>query len=156
MTSVRHEATHPKPIWRERADFVIGAPLGLSHHVTSEQLWARRLGELTFEICCIPFHLYDVALGDVVEASPSFDFVRVIKSSGRFTFRVWFSGQTADRSAVAGALEALGAGLEWSGADLLAVDAADEVIAQAVADYLWSDEQAGRLIYETGKTKRDL
>ena len=31
--------------------------------ITTEQLWARRLDEERFEVCCIPFFAYDVALG---------------------------------------------------------------------------------------------
>jgi hypothetical protein len=33
-----------------------------------EQLWSEKVGEGLFEICCIPFFVYDLALGDVVRA----------------------------------------------------------------------------------------
>lgn len=33
-----------------------------------EQLWTKRVGEDRFEVCCIPFFAYDLALGDIVRA----------------------------------------------------------------------------------------
>lgn len=33
-----------------------------------EQLWTERVGADRFELCCIPFFAYDMALGDVVRA----------------------------------------------------------------------------------------
>jgi hypothetical protein len=35
-----------------------------------EQIWTRRLAGDLFEVCCIPFFAYDLALGDVVRAEP--------------------------------------------------------------------------------------
>jgi hypothetical protein len=79
----RKDAVHSDPVWRERADFIIGAPV--PEEGRAEQLWARRLGEpLLFEICCIPFFLYDVALGDVIQTDASYELARIVKPSGRF------------------------------------------------------------------------
>jgi hypothetical protein len=44
---------------------MIGAEL--AEEDRDEQLWARQVGDRRFEICCIPFFVYDMALGDVVE-----------------------------------------------------------------------------------------
>ena len=118
----------------------------------SEQLWARRIVDLTFEICCIPFHLYDLALGDVVRTNEMYEFTGLVTPSGHFTFRVWFQDQEADPAEVVSAISQLGASFEWSGTNLLAIDASDQGIAEGVANYLWSQEQAGRLIFETGKS----
>ena len=74
------------------------------------------------------------ALGDTVETDAAFDVVRVGKSSGRYVFRVWFGGFEAERNPVVERLVALGALLEWSTKNLLAVDAADEKLAQTIAD----------------------
>ena len=41
-----------------------------------------------FEVCCIPFFLYDVSLGDVVATNPDYVLDRVVRASGRYTFRV--------------------------------------------------------------------
>jgi hypothetical protein len=128
----RVDAVHDAPVWRDRANFVIGAPL--REEGRAEQLWARQVSDQRFEICCIPFFLYDVALGDVVETDANYDLARVVERSGRFVFRVWFGEAFHPRQEVADELAELGALLEWSSANLLAVDAADEAHAQVIAD----------------------
>lgn len=60
-------ALHREPVWRERANYIINAPIGDSAHTHTEQLWVRQdMASRLYEICCIPFFLYDVALGDLV------------------------------------------------------------------------------------------
>jgi hypothetical protein len=150
VNAKRVDAVHEAPVWRERANFIIGAPL--PEEGRAEQLWARQLGDERFEICCIPFFVYDLALGDVVETDANHDVVRVVERSGRFVFRVWFGEAFHPRQEVADELAELGALLEWSSANLLAVDAADETHAEALAAYLAEQERAGRLMYETGRS----
>jgi hypothetical protein len=104
------EAVHEAPVWRERADFVIGAQL--PEEGRAEQLWARRLEGQQFEICCIPFFLYDVALGDVVETDAAYDLTRVMEPSGRLVFRIWFGDSFHPRQAVADELTKRGALIE--------------------------------------------
>jgi Domain of unknown function (DUF4265) len=145
----RKDVVHSDPVWRERADFIIGAPL--HEEGRAEQLWARRLDEpLLFEICCIPFFLYDVALGDVVQTDASSELARVVEPSGRFVFRAWFGDPFHPRQEIADQLDDIGALLEWSSTNLLAVDAADAHEAQVVADFLSDQEDRGHLKYETG------
>lgn len=148
--SAVEEAVHPEPVWRDRANFIIGA--ALPEEGRTEQLWARQIDERTFEICCIPFFLYDVALGDIVETDERYDLVRVVEPSGRFVFRVWFGETWHPREEIAAELANLGALLEWSSINLLAVDAADKSHAQVIADYLLSQSDQGRLLFETGRT----
>ena len=148
--SARVDAVHEAPVWRDQADFVIGAPL--PEEGRAEQLWARQVGDQRFEICCIPFFLYDVALGDVVETNSGYDVGRVVQSSGRYVFRVWFGSSAHPRQEIADRLAERGALLEWSSAHLLAVDAADEAHAQEIADYLAEQQGAHRLTFETGRS----
>lgn len=61
-------SVHREPVWRDRANFVVNAPL--PEEGRYEQLWSRQLSDDCFEVCCIPFFLYDVALGDVVQTKP--------------------------------------------------------------------------------------
>lgn len=145
------EAVHQEPVWRERSNFIIAAELAESD-VKTEQLWARQLDEHRFEICCIPFFVYDLALGDVVETDDTYLVRSVVKPSGRFVFRVWFGESFHPRDEIAERLEALGAVLEWSSPNLLAVDAADEELAKVISGWLLEQEQQGHLVYETGKT----
>lgn len=144
------DAVHPDPVWRERANFIIGAPL--PEEGRAEQLWARQVGDRLFEVCCIPFFLYDVALGDLVETDSRFDLLRVVKPSGRYVFRVWFGESFHPRENIAEQLADLGVSLERSSPNLLAVDAADDVQATAVANFLADQEREGRLIFETGRS----
>ena len=142
---------HADPVWRERSDFIINAVLpGEGDRI--EQLWVRQVGDYRFQLCCVPFFLFDVALGDVVETDIDYRFSRVVEASGRFVFRVWFGESFHPRQEIADELVSLGALVEWSSTNMFAVDAADEAHAQRVADVLFGHEQAGRLIYETGRS----
>ncbi|MEX2255749.1 MAG: DUF4265 domain-containing protein [Acidimicrobiia bacterium] len=144
-------------MWRERSNFIINAELGEEDLPRQfEQLWARQVGDDRFEICCLPFFLFDVALGDVVETAPKGDHTymvdRVVERSGRFVFRVWFGESFHPRDEIAEELTRLDALLKWSSVNLLAVDAVDEAHAQRVADFLEERQRLGQLLYETGKS----
>jgi hypothetical protein len=157
MADPKAYVLHTDPVWRDRSNFVLNAALPEDAAPKRyEQLFARKIADQEFELCCIPFFLYDLALGDVFTTAPNADhkFVldRVIRPSGRYTFRVWFGGGTASPKEVAAELEQLDALLEWSSAKLLALDTADSEQAQVVANYLQARENAGQLTYETGRT----
>lgn len=152
VSSVR-EATHDQPAWRERSNFILATAIESGNtDVMTEQLWGRKIDDRHFELCCIPFFAYDLALGDVVETDENYLIRRVSKPSGRYVFRVWFGESFHPRDEVAAELKSLGALLEWSSPNLLAVDTRDAAHAQQVADYLQKQEDAARLVYETGKT----
>lgn len=148
---------HEHPVWRERANFIIAAkidPPPAKARWRWEQLWARQVAENRFRLCCIPFFIYDLALDDEVETGEGYVVKRVTKPSGRYTFRVWFHNSDVRRE-VADELERLGCLLEWRSTrgNLLALDAASSILAQAAADFLWHREQLGHLTYETGRTE---
>lgn len=142
---------HTDPVRRERSNFIINGPLPGGDD-RFEQLWVLQRGDYRFELCCIPFFVYDVALGDVVETDVDYRLIRVLEPSGRFVFRVWFGESFQPREEIADDLVALEALIEWSSVNLLAVDAVDADHAQRIADYLLGHEQAGRLVYETGRS----
>ena len=152
----RDFVVHSSPARRERANFIIRADIREQGSPRSlEQLWARQLDDTRFELCCIPFFVYDLALGDEVETDAErYVIKRVVKRSGGYTFRAWF-GDSDDidaRDEVIAALRGLGLELEWYSENLLAIGAADEQWAQEVADLLLEQEQLGHLTYETGRT----
>ena len=91
-------------------------------------------------------------MGDVVETDSDFMARGVSTRSGRHVFRVYFGRSAHPREEITQQLESLGALLEWSSANLLAVDAGDQAHAQVVADFLQEREELGQLLYETGKT----
>ena len=126
-----------------------------------ERLWTRRirrLGRTRYEICCIPFFVYDLHLGDVVEteavAGHRFVVKRVVQHSGQVTLRVWFgdTNRLAARNEVPDELASLGCLLEWSSANLLAVSAPSDEQAAFVLERLNQREALGELVVETGWT----
>jgi hypothetical protein len=62
-------ATHSNPVRRPVPSFMLRVALDDLGGENFEQLWTKQLGEDLFEVCCIPFFAYDLALGDVVRAS---------------------------------------------------------------------------------------
>lgn len=152
VSGVVREAQHPEPVWRDRSDFVIAAEIEDGGEVATEQLFVRQLSPYRFELCCIPFFLYDVALADVVETDEDYLVRRVVEPSGRYVFRVWFGETAHPRGEIAEDLGELGALLEWSSVNLLAVDARDHDHAQQIANYLAAAQAGGRLMFETGRS----
>ncbi len=139
--------THEDPVWRSRSNFIIMAAVDED----KEQLWARQISERTFEICCIPFFVYNLALGDIVETDAGYCVTKVVERSGRFVFRVWM--QTEEQSFVSSFvkhLEDFGALVERSSAHMIAIDTANEQMAKDVSGWLSQLEVEGRLHYETG------
>jgi hypothetical protein len=157
MRQHARDIQHLEPAWQARSDFIIAAPVSSDEEPgLHEQLWTRQVAENLFELCCIPFFVYDVALGDVVETGPvgprQYVMRRVVKPSGRYVFRAWFGSSSSPHHGVARALVDMGALIEWSSENLLAVDARDASHAQLIANRLAEAEDAGQLIYETGRT----
>ena len=150
---------HTNPVWRDRADFIIG--IRCSEEGTElrewEQLWSQRIGDNRFVICCIPFFVYNLSLGDEVETGEEWGkpymVQRVVRSSGHSTFRVWFGNSTSPdaREELLARLTKLEALYEWGSDNLLAIDAASDSQAQDIANLLWHYEQLQHLVYETGR-----
>ena len=63
---------------------------GVGNGDSFEQLWTERVGDDRFELCCIPFFAYDMALGDVVRADAATGYViqSVVQRSGNGVVRV--------------------------------------------------------------------
>jgi hypothetical protein len=122
-----------------------------------EQLWCKQLAPQRFQICCIPFFLYDLSIGDEVETDSEYILSTIVGRSGHVTFRAWFGGatgaaraNTATREALLMALNTVRAGIETYSENLWAIDANDNEHAVRVADILQQFEGSGRLMYETG------
>jgi hypothetical protein len=144
-------ATHAEPVWRTKADTVIAAEFMSDGAHAREQLWGRRVGDWQFEICCIPFFVDDISLGDIVETDESFHVRRVVTDSGRYVFRVWLA-DPGTQLALIHELQELGGLTEISSARLFAIDAPDPILAHSIADRLAEWERQSLLTYETGRT----
>lgn len=147
-------ATHPDPAWRQRSNFLIRANIETPEtDLVAEQLWTRQLGTNEFELCCIPFFIYDIALGDVVRADAEHNLTHLIRRSGRYAYRVFLRDPEATMTSLRETLDSLGALVEHYSASLIAVDAGDLAHAEAVVDLLQSLEDAGSIVYEAARTK---
>lgn len=147
-----YEAVHQSPVWRDRANFVFAAHLGVKDGKNEwEQLWGQKTASRRFVVCCIPFFIHDVSLGDEVETDADFVLQRVVRSSGQVTFRVWFGGRdAAKRQDLLRGIEEMRPLMEWSSDNFLALSV-PEAEAQCLADYLQNHENEGLLQYETGR-----
>jgi len=161
MNSSSDIVVHPSPVLRDQADFIIFAHIEGKGSLSKrwEQLWTRQLSENRFEVCCIPFFVYDIALGDHVETvsenGKRYVVKRVTKQSGHYTFRVWFGDSPyamAKEEVLVRVKDQLNCLVEWYSQNLLAVDAPTEELAQAIADCLDEKVQLGLLVFETGRT----
>ena len=147
---------HHQPVWRDRADYIIMAELDseLTNGISGrEQLWSRRVGKLRFEICCIPFFVYNLALSDIVETDDEYIIRKVIEPSGHYTFRVWF-GNSDDEHVIEDVIDFVknaGGLYEWYSNNLLAIDAEAVSVAEDISSFLMDMEDRGLLVYETGK-----
>lgn len=149
---------HQDPARRDRANFIIQARVehGGGREVR-EQLWARQTGE-RFEICCIPFFVPDLALGDEVEAEPDDAgrhlLRRVVNPSGNQTFWVWFEddAKVSLLHRVRDGLEQLGCLTEGYSRGLLAFNAGSDDQAERALEFLDGEEFRPYLECVPGRT----
>ena len=153
-------AVHTEPLWRAQANFLIRAALrreDAPHRF--EQLWARRMDEAEFELCCVPFFTYGMALGDIVrtkaEGGSTHLVEKVMSHSGHSTYRVWFGQKPIDQEEVIAELDRIGGAHERSSRNLIAVDAPDGNVARKVVDYLSERQERGDLLFESGYDAND-
>ncbi len=119
---------HLNPVWRDKANFIIGAPVPpLKKNPKEkvwEQLWARKIDDNHFEICCIPLFCYGLALGDEVETDQGFMIVIVTHKSGHDTMRIWFNENTSQekKDELTNEILVLDCLIEWYSQNFLGVD----------------------------------
>lgn len=159
----RREVTHTEPAWRNRGDSTIVARVVLertSSRSIEEHLWARRVSESHFEICCIPFFEYDLALGDEVQTNQENAQVvlaRVVKRSGHSTFRIWFGRSSSynARSEILQRIRELECLIEWYDNDFIALDADEPTVAQEIFATLQLKSQKNELMFEKSSNNSD-
>lgn len=144
---------HDAPIWRARSNYIINAAIPDSEYI--EQLYVRNIDGISYEVCCIPFFLYNVSLGDIVtthvDGPQRYLLDKVIEQSGRYVYRAHFSDENLpNRNRMMDRLRDLGCGYEWHSRSLVAIDSPGSV-AQETANRLMELENLGMLIYETGR-----
>lgn len=152
--------THPNPVWRDRADFIIGIWIADFVAVGGglprwEQLWGRRLSDNCFELCCIPCFAPNLTLGDQVETATEFGreyaIQRIVKHSGYSSFQIWFSNSNTNNVVreVMEELTNLSCLTEWYSAHALGVSVSNRMTAEDVNSYLLAHSNLGHLEYQT-------
>lgn len=139
--------THTDPVWRNLSNVIVLASLVDGQ----EQLWAKQISDTKFSVCCIPFFVYNLALGDIVETDDNYCYTKLIEHSGRFVFRAWIrSDHKSFLPTFIKRLGDFGALVEVSSDRLVAIDTENEQMAKDVSGWLSQLELGGHIQYETG------
>jgi len=147
---------HLNPIWRDKANFIIGAvvpPLKNNQkEKVWEQLWARKLDSGQYEICCIPIFAYGLALGDVVEIDQGYMISKISQKSGRVTIRVWLNEQIPQekREELTEKILTLGCLLEWYSHHLFGVESDSQIKTEFLIKILKNYQKEGQIEFEYG------
>ena len=148
---------HFFPVWGDKANYVMQAIVPDQDNLPMrEQLWARKLEGGRFELCCIPYFLRDLALGDIMLLDDSGVLKKVAERSGRYVFRIWLGDSSTPLGEFQRELDSMGALQEWRAENLGAIDLPDKESAWNMAKYLWDRLQKGELEYETGQIDPDF
>ena len=152
MPDVQHVA-HAEPVWRERANYIIQVSLegyGMQPGAL-EQLWTRTQDQQRFEVCCLPFFTYGIALGDEVTWTDGDRQAVVASRSGRRLIRCAFDDPAdGERSHedFHGALVASGALVEFLRPGYVAIDIDSPTRLSAVLEAISPLHESGRASWE--------
>jgi hypothetical protein len=153
---------HPHPVRKEKSDFLISSVVEMPDGAEGfEQLFARKVTDSEYEICCIPGYSYGLSLGDVVKTSAyggiGHVVSEVLRASGHSTFRIWFGDKYPEGPASEAVQSVLanvvGPGVltEWCSRNYVAIDAAPGVDTDTIASVLERLEQQGLIeTFEVG------
>ncbi len=126
MVSETTYIAHEDPVGRGAENYIAMVDLEpFGFEKMCEQIWLSTRTGGGYEVACIPFRAYGLALGDVVELRDSRFVERVVERSGRRIFRVFFMEprpRIDSRLALRNALQSGGFLSEWSGDRHIAID----------------------------------
>jgi hypothetical protein len=110
-------AVRPDPAYIAMVDL---APFGFRDQM--EQIWLCPLGGGRYEVCCLPFRVYGLAMGDIVSLdAQARNVTEIVQRSGNRLFRIFFPPSIpADRflaakERVVFVIQEAGLKVEWSG-----------------------------------------
>ncbi len=146
---------HRHPIWRNIANYRLVMKIDDSEEL--EELWAKQRSDELFEICCIPFFVYDVNLGDLIKIVSHEGknlVLGVTKPSGHHTFRIALTSLAPIvKQQIEKAIADFGCQSEWFDERLISIDAPDDETANNLAHWLETNHPRGGFDYETGRTE---
>lgn len=134
----------------------IRIPLPAETGLHGEVMWAKPLGGRRYQLSNIPFHAYNLNLGDIVYASagagdrlPVYRFTEV--GSGNQTMRVFFpvALDNKERHTFVDQMKRLAASIEWADGQLCALNLPTPVVFDTVFEALLKLEVSGVLGFET-------
>jgi hypothetical protein len=158
---VAGDKLHYFPAWGGKADSIVQVAYEFDGQRRWEHLPARRIDDGRYEICCIPFFVHGVALGDEVSTSGSQAdavFVEVSRRSGYFVYRLWLeeSGEAAVRtlleSLASEVLDAHGCEFEQYSKRFHSIAAPSLSAAEHVVAWLRRKENDGLIDWESGQS----
>lgn len=150
--------THDFPVWREKANFILAVRLNdpdVPKEWEWEQIWARQVEENVFEICCVPFFAYGLALGDFVNTATvegkKYSINEILEKNGHTTYRIWFRDLDKWNSVIENIkdLDCL-VEIRWEKSKLIAVDAPTSEVRNTLESYLTELEAVGIIRFEAG------
>ncbi len=158
MPSIPDEkiATHPHPIWQDQANYIIMAECEIDGKKYKEQLWTKRLGDNHFRICCIPFFLKNVHLGDEVDTTLKdgvpYLLHSVLKPSGHQTFRIWFQKSAPKELYISlpQMIQKHQGLIEWSSTHLLTVSSSSQKCTESLIPLFEKEMEKGNIVWERG------
>ncbi|MER6571416.1 DUF4265 domain-containing protein [Streptomyces sp. NPDC001093] len=146
---------HEQPVGRASTNYIARAdlaPFGLDGQV--EQLWLRAVNDGSYEVACIPFSTYGIALGDVVVLNDDDYVSEVVRNSSHRTLRLLFTPDLppADLQKAADEIktEIIAADLlsEWNGARFIAVDVPPDAETSRLFAVMEAAVNAGHAFWE--------
>jgi hypothetical protein len=146
---------HEQPVGRAPTNYIARAdlaPFGLDGQV--EQLWLKAVNDRSYEIACIPFSAYGIALGDVVVLNDDDYVSEVVRKSAHRTLRLLFTPDLppAELQKAADQIktEIIEADLvsEWNGARFIAVDVPPNVEPSRLFAVMEAAVNAGHAFWE--------
>jgi hypothetical protein len=148
---------HEDPVIRERENYIANVDLSAyGLHGQHEQLWLRPIGSGVYEVTCIPFCVYGLALLDRVTLTDDGASVRrILEASGRRVLRILLMESYADRlpaviDGIVSIVSSLNLHSEWHGGRHLAIDVVGDVPLDGLFELLKDDVAAQHAYWEWG------
>jgi Domain of unknown function (DUF4265) len=146
---------HEAPAWRPAEGYIAMVDLtSFGFPGLNEQIWLKQVGEARYEVRCVPFRAYGIALGDEVELHDGRSISRVVQSSGRRVLRIFFTNprpsENGDdaRGALTREVDSAGLLSEWSGDRHVAIDVPAGATMQGVYDSVTREIEIGSAVWE--------
>lgn len=150
------ELQHTSPAWKSKADFVVGAKIDdptWAEHYPYEQLAVAERDNRRYIVCCIPFALYNICLGDYVTVDDEFNINKVVERSDYVGFRV-ATDSIDDQDALLHSLHDFEVAVERHSDFLLALAVSNAVDGKRLAVRLQVAEDEKLIVqYETINTR---